>query len=80
MDVEKKKDLLTMMCECTHVPVAWSTKHSVMGGDLVLADAYGILVEIDSKEVTSYILQGWQMKQSSLEERLGLISRWWLIF
>ena len=34
------------------VPAAWSTKHSVMGGDFVLATAYGILAEIDSDEVT----------------------------
>ena len=35
------------------VPAAWSTKHAVMGGDFVLAVAYGLLAEIDSEEVTS---------------------------
>ena len=35
------------------VPAAWSTKHAVMGGDFVLAIAYSMLSEIDSKEVTS---------------------------
>ena len=34
------------------VPAAWSTKHSVMGGDFVLATAYGMLSEIDNEEVT----------------------------
>ena len=35
------------------VPAAWSTKHSVVGGDFVLAVAYNLLAEIDSEEVTS---------------------------
>ena len=35
------------------VPAAWSTKHAIMGGDFVLAVAYGMLAEVDNEEVTS---------------------------
>ena len=34
------------------VPAAWSTKHTVTGGNFVLAAAQSMLAEIDSQKVT----------------------------